>query len=138
MANEAIGLGAIVKVDDDKDTTFTTVGCIPEFTPPGNEREEVEMTCLEDTLEDWQAGIDKADEFEFMQIWDPLDTNHKIIDTLYAAKTSVPWQCILPFGTPVTGAFEGYVSKIKPEKVEKNQPIRRTVTVRRKTGITWS
>lgn len=137
-ADFAIGLGTLVKVDHDGDTSFDTISAIPELTPPGQEREEVDITVLEDTMEQMRAGIDRATTFEFMLRWDPTDTNHAIISTLYGSKAIVNWQIVLPFETPITGAFAGYVSAIRPEKVEKGQPIRCNVTVRRTGPVTWT
>lgn len=138
MADRQIGLGTIVKVDHDSDTTFTTVGCVKEATPPGQEREEADGTCFDDTVKQMLPGIETESEFPFMQVWDPTDTNHLIIDTLYASKAAVNWQIIYPFETPITEQFAGRVIGISPEKIDNGSVISRTVRVRRTGTISRS
>lgn len=138
MPEKAIGLGAVVKVDHDDDTSFTTIGCVQDLTPPGRERAEVDATCLDDTLEDIRLGIEKADDFVFMLLDDPAGTNYGILNTLFGSRAAVDWQVILPFATPRTGTFEGRVKSIKPNKVDKGQPISFAIAVKRSGGITWA
>lgn len=138
MADRQIGLGTIVKVDHDADTVYTTIGCIKEATPPAEEREEADGTCFEDTVKQMLTGIETESEFNFLQVWDPTDTNHLIIDTLYSSKTAVNWQLIYPFDTPITETFAGKVIGKSPEKIDNGSVISRTVRVRRTGTISRS
>lgn len=136
MADRQIGNGTLVKVDHDSDTNFTTVACVNQTTPPGQERAEADATCFEDTVEQMLTGIETASEFVFRQVWDPTDTNHLIIDTLYTSKAEVNWQLVLPFATPITMQFSGVVIGKSPEVIENSSVISRNVRIRRKGAIT--
>lgn len=139
MATRQIGLGTLVKVDDDDSGAgFTTVGEIVNVTPNGRTRELVDRTVLADTLATMAAGIEAHSEFSFMQFWHPGDTNHQLIDTLFGSKAEVLWQIIYPFSTPVTDQFDGFVSGYEPEEIGRDGIISRRVTVQRTGAITRS
>ena len=136
MATKQVGLGALVKVDDDGDASFTTVGLTRSITPPPRSRALVDGTALEDDLAVNEAGIEEASELSFTQFWHPGDTNHEIMDTLFGSKAKVDWQIVYPFATPVTDEFEGFVSALAPEQIEPGNIISRQVTVQRTGAIT--
>ena len=136
MADRQIANGTILKVDHDSDTVFTTIACGKEATPPGEERNEADGTCFEDTTEQMLPGIEAASVYTFLQVWDPTDTNHLIIDTLYTSKAIVNWQIIYPFATPITEQFAGRVIGKSPEKLDNASVISRTVRIRRTGAIT--
>jgi hypothetical protein len=138
MADRQIGLGTIVKVDHDADTTYTTIACAKEATPPNQVRVEVDATCFEDTVVQMLPGIEDESEFSFLQVWDPTDTNHLIIDALFTSKTAVNWQVIYPFATPITEIFAGRVVGLTPETISNDSVISRTVMVRRTGSISRS
>lgn len=142
MATKQVGLGTLVKVDDDDSgTVFTTVGEVVTVTPSGRERELVDDTALADTLATYSPmAIETFASFTFRQFAHYADTNHAIIDTLFAAATAtlrkVLWQLVYPYPTPVTDQFEGWVSNISPEEIARDGIISRTVTVQRTGAIT--
>lgn len=139
MADRILGLGTLVKVDHDADASYTTVGLIKETTPPPRMREAVDATVLEDTLEALEPGLESAGEFTFMQVWDPTDTNHTMIDTLFANKTKVNWRVEFAAASPaITGTFAGWVKGLGPEKTDTKSVVSRTVTVQRTGAITWA
>lgn len=137
MATKQIGLGTIVKVDeDDTGSTFTTCTVVMEVTPPKRSREKVDVTSLDDTLATYAPGIETHSEFKFKQFWHPTDTQHTSIDTLFGSKAQVIWNIVYPFASPITDQFEGWVSDIEPETITTNGTISRTVTIQRCTAIT--
>lgn len=136
MAEKTIALGTIVKCDSDDDDTFEVVGQIRSATPPGRTRERVAEDDLSDTLRTEAMGIEQASDFEFMQLWEPGDTEHEKMDTLFGSKDIVSWQCIYPVSTPVTDEFTGQVAALEPEQLVANNLIGRKVTVHRKSAIT--
>jgi hypothetical protein len=136
MATSILGLGTVVSVDDDDSgTTFTAVTLVIDATPPGRERQEVDETHLTSTLEVAEMGIETASYFEFTQYWEPEDTVHAAIDTLFGSKTQVIWTIGYANST-TTDTFEGKVQMLGPEQITKEQKVKRKVKIRRLTAIT--
>jgi hypothetical protein len=139
MANKLLGLGTVLKVDENDDATgHTTVTLVMNITPPARERELIDGTSLSDTLATYEAGIEQHSEFTFTQFWEPGDSQHESIDTLFGSKTAVEWQIVYTNGTPETDEFEGFVSRLGPQTIEVNNLVMREVTVQRKTAIARS
>jgi hypothetical protein len=136
MATPMLGLGSVIKVDeDDSGATLTTVTLVIKATPPAREREMVDKTALADTLETSAGGVEKASSFMFTQYWEPEDTQHASIDTLFDSKNQVLWNIVYA-NTSTTDSFEGIVEKLEPTELVNNQHNQRNVTVRRQTAIT--
>lgn len=136
MANKLLGLGTVVKVDENDDgNSHTTVTLVLNATPPGRERELIDGTSLGDTLATYEAGIEMHSEFTFTQFWEPEDTVHASLDTLFGAKTVVEWQVVYS-NTSTTDEFEGFVSRLAPQTIETNNLVMREVTVQRTSAIT--
>lgn len=137
MATKQIGLGTLVKVDeDDSGSVFTTCTIVMDATPPARKRARIGQTSLDDTLETFAPGIESASEFQFTQYWHPTDTQHASIDTLFGAKTIVLWQIVYPFAAPITDQFEGWVSDLEPQQISVDGMIMRRVTIQRTSAIT--
>ena len=131
------GLGTILKIDADGTGAFTVIDCVMNINPMAREREEIDGTCLEDTLEAMAAGIEKATEFTFKEIWSVTDHASDLVTTAFAAGTPYFWEILFPTTSPIAQKFSGFVSKISPETVEKGAYVTRMVTVRRTTAITY-
>jgi hypothetical protein len=137
MATKQIGLGTIVKVDDDDSgSTFTTVTVLVDATPPPRNRVRVDVTALDDTLATDEMGIEDKSDFVFTQYWHPGDTNHQIVDTLFGSKAEVLWQVVYPFTVAVTDQFNGKVAGLVPSQITTNGTIQRQVTIHRTGAIT--
>lgn len=137
MATKQIGLGTLVKVDENDDgTSHTTLTIVMDATPPPRTRVRVDQVSLDDLLATDAPGIEDKSDFVFNQYWHPGDTVHQHVDTLFGAKTIVEWQCVYPFGTPVTDEFEGWVAAMEPSTITHNGIISRRVTVHRTSAIT--
>lgn len=136
MATAMLGLGTVVKVDENDDgNSHTVVTLVVSATPPGREYELVDQSTLADTLATYLPGMEMHSEFTFTQYWEPEDTQHASIDTLFEAKTVVEWQIVYS-NTSTTDEFEGFVSKLSPQTIEKNNIVSREVTVQRRSAIT--
>ena len=137
MANKLLGLGTVIKVDENGDgDAHTTVTLVVNATPPARERELIDGTALADSLATYEAGIEMHSEFTFTQFWEPGDTQHESIDTLFGNKNVVQWQ-ILYTSTPAkTHTFTGFVSRLAPNTIEVNGLLMREATVQRKSAIT--
>lgn len=136
MTAKHIGLGSAVYVDHDDDATFTLIAQTNQVKPPPRERELVDATVLSDTLEVPEAGIEKQSEFECVQVWEPGDTNHEIIDTLFGSKAKRDWRIVYPASVGKQDTFEGFVSKLGPEQITTKDAIKRSFTVVRTGAIT--
>ena len=137
MADRQIGLGTLVKVDENDDgSSHTTCTLVMSVNPPGRAYENVDVSAIDDTLMTYVPGQEQHSEFTFRQQWDPGDTQHESIDTLFGAKTVVEWQVVYCGTGVATDEFEGYVSALSPEQITANAKIERTVTIQRKGAIT--
>lgn len=136
MATPILGLGTVVKVDENDDgNSHTAVTLVINATPPPREYQPVDKTALIDTLETSTPGVEMASDFTFTQYWEPEDTQHASIDTLFGAKTVVEWQVVYA-NTSTTDEFEGYVLKMEPQPINNGVHVQRTVTIRRVSAIT--
>lgn len=135
MATKKVALGSLVKVAE-TGSAFTTIGLTRTITPPARIRAKVDGTVLADTLATNEPGIEEHSEFEVLQFWEPGDTNHEIIDTLFGSSAKVDWQVVYPFDTPVTDEFEGWVSDMEPEPLEVGNIIGRMFKIQRTGAIT--
>ena len=137
MADKQIGLGTLVKVDEDANGSgHTTVTLVMSTTPPGRSRENVDITAIDDTLMTYAPGQEQHSQFVFRQMWDPLDTVHEHMDTLFGSKAIVEWQVVYCGSGVATDEFEGYVSNLEPQEITANGRIERTVTIQRRGAIT--
>lgn len=133
------GYGTLVKVDEDNSGSgFTTVGYIREVNPPDLEHNTIDGTTLEDTIDQVDAGIQKANEFTFTMIEIINSVNHTIPYTLFTSKTKVLWQVVYPQGTVVTDQFRGWVKKIGKSVKGPNEYWMTQVTVQQTTTIARS
>lgn len=130
MATPYIGLGMLNSVD------AKSIALVVNSQPPARERELVDVTALDSTLQVYLPGIEKHSEYQFDILRDPDDTNQTSLYTLFGAKTTV--SCILTFtdATPSTWTFNGFVSKIEFMQVEHNRPLMWRVTIQRNGAIT--
>lgn len=136
MASRYIGLGTVFNVDeDDSGSTFTAITLVITGTPPPRTRELIDGTALSDTLATYEAGIEQHSQYVFTQFWEPEDTVHASLDTLFGAKTQVIFTINYTTGN-TTDSFEGFVSGLEPQPIVHNGIYQRQVTIQRKTAIT--
>lgn len=135
MASKYLGLGTIFKVDeDDSGSTFTTITLCVDGTPPARKRVRIDGTTLDATLSTYELGMEDFSEFTFTQLWDPIDTQHASIDTLFGSKAVVIWT--ITYTSTEVDSFEGYVSALEPSPLTKDSLNARKVTVQRKSANT--
>ena len=132
-----LGLGTLVKVDDDDSgATYTTLVLMTDVTPPPRTRVRIDQTALEDTLSIDGAGIEDKSDFKFVHFYDPGATNDTIVETLFAAKTEVLWQIV--YADAGTATFNGVVMEIVPQSITSDKYVMREVTVHRTGAITYA
>jgi hypothetical protein len=135
MAGKYLGLGTVLKVDENDDGLLhTAITLAVDATPPARKRVRIDGTTLDATLSTYELGMEDFSEFSFNHLWDPLDAQHVSFDTLFVAKTVVEYQIVYTSGE--TDEFEGYVSALEPATITKDGLLSRKVTVQRKSDIT--
>lgn len=130
------GLGSKVYCDPAGGTTYVAQGLTRSLRPPPRTRAKIDRTALEDALATNEPGIEEHSEFAFMQLWDPNDSNHEIMDTLFGSKAEAAWK--VEYSSGVTDEFDGWVSDVSPETIEIAGMIGREVKVQRTSAITRS
>lgn len=130
MATPYIGLGVINNVN------ATVLALIVNSSPPKRERELVDVTALDSTLQIYLPGIEKHSMYELSLLRDPDDANQTGLYTLFGSKATVA--CIITFTdtTPATWTFTGFVSSIEPEQIDHNKPLMWKVVIQRNGAIT--
>ena len=136
MADKQVALGTILKTDSTQGGTFVEMTIVESITPSPRERETVEGKTLGDTLDVPLMGIEGPSVMEFAQHWEPGDTEHEKLDTLFDSKDEFDVQIVTPHATPVTDEFSGKVLRLAPETLETSGAYRRTVAIQRTTDIT--
>ena len=86
----------------------STVGCVRSFSVPAGTVKEVDVTCLDSTIETYQAStLQEAQEFTFTIILDPA------VNSLEAG-TAGSWEIEFPLDDPAsttnaTWSFDGFI-----------------------------
>lgn len=133
-----MGNGAIIKVDAAGNNNFITVGAVQNFTLPPEDFAEGDATCFEDAIEQMLPGIELAGEFTFNTLFDPVSDSGAALRTLRASKATRSWQVVLPYATPRTAAFTGYIKSFTPSSIDPKSTVATQCTVRRKSTIVWT
>ena len=130
MPTPVIGLGTIVVVDS------KTIDLIVNAKPPMRDRELVDITTLDATLQTYLPGIEKHSEFTFRLFRDPDDTDQTSLETLFGSKAVKTITITYTDSTPTVQTFSGFVSKVEPSQIEHNQPNAWDVTIQRTSAFT--
>lgn len=137
MAVKQIALGSILKTDHNSDATFESMTLVRQVTPPPRTRKKVsDSNALGDTLETPELGIEAESEMEFVQFWQPGDSEHEKLDTLFGSKATFAVQLVTTHGTPVTDEFTAKVVSLEPEPWTVDGLYGRKVTLQRRSAIT--
>lgn len=139
MATRRLGLGTVISVDKDNDSGNDTISLVINAKPPTREREQIDNTTLEDTLQTNDPGIEKHSQYSFRIKVDKADAVHAaILTTLFDNKTTTTWVIVFTDGTNETWTFDGWIQKLEHQPVEYNKHNELEVTVDRTTAITVS
>jgi hypothetical protein len=132
-----LGHKNVVKVDG------TIIACLRNFTPPEKARDETDVTCLGDGIEEFldsdppKAGILKLD-----LVWEPGSVNSELLDTLFDAAEAddrdavytIEWRAFRATAFKID-TFSGRILKLTPAQVESKQVHSRQVEIRQTTPI---
>lgn len=131
-----LGLGTILRVDADANSTYETITLVLSAKPPGREREEVDDTTLDSTLQTNSMGIEKHSHYTFRIKDDGTDAVVVSLNTLFGSRAKVNWRIVWTYATSNTWTFEGVVQKLDYQTIEHNKHYELEVTVHRTGGIT--
>jgi hypothetical protein len=136
MPRKRLGHKAVIKLDG------TAIGCVRGFTPPEKARDEVDVTCFGESLQEFvDADPPNVGMLKLDVVWEPGDTNSELIDTLFddtdpdnrEGAFTIEWAMFTPL---VTDTFSGRILKITPVEVKQKDLIARTLEIRLTTPIT--
>lgn len=134
----------------DPDTEeLLTIACTLQLDGLGAPAEQLDATCLEDTVRQFEQGLKSAGTFTFGLNFDPQVASHRRLKELYDDGTVVPWAIGLSgdtaaptvdsggtFDFPTTRdffRFNGYVSDV-PISIQGNAFVNSTISVQMSGG----
>lgn len=132
-----LGHKNVVKVDG------TVVACLRKFTPPEKARDEVEVTCIGDGIQEFlDADPQNAGMLKLDLVWEPGAVNSELLDTLIDAADaadrdavfSIEWKAFVATGYKID-TFSGRILKLTPAEVESKTLMSRTAEIRLTTAI---
>ena len=134
MGKKATGCGTILSLDESGGTTYTPVSNIANVTPPSpGERTQVSAPELDTCIDDPELGMKGPRTFAFTQYWEPGDTDHERLDTMYDANTMGGWQIEYPHGpygvSQPKQTFNGKVQSIGNTQTGPNDTFQRDVVI---------
>lgn len=129
MATKLLGLGTALTCN------AATVTLVVDATPSARKRVNIDGSVLSDTLATYEAGIEDFSEYMFTQLWEPGDSDQEAIETLFNNKTEVAFTIVYSDATTTTETFNGIVSDLEPQPIQKDNLLSRKVTVQRTGAI---
>lgn len=132
--------GTFVKLDG------TAYGRVETVNPPAWEYSTVEAPELnpqDDTgaalaFDPVELGDQIPGEFSFVHYWEPTHADGTLLETKFAAKTTIVVTLTTPHSTAQNITFSGKVKKLGPQQMTKLGYFKREVTMIRTTAITVS
>ena len=119
--------------------TPTTIGQVRVITPPTISREDVDATTLDDGVMYFlPSDPEDPGELSCELLWTPGETNDELIDTDFNARTIASWRITYPTVINRTATFSAWVKSIAPAPLESRETVKRIVTFRLTTAITWA
>jgi hypothetical protein len=125
MATKLLGLGTTGTVN------AAALTLLIDATPPARKRVLIDGSGLADTLATYEAGIEDFSEYMFTQYWEPGDAAHEAIDTLFGSKAEVAITLVYTDTGTTTDTFNGIVSDLEPQPIQKDNLLMRKVTIQR-------
>lgn len=119
-------------------TTYVSIGCLKAATPPPEERETTDASCLGQTDPILQVGAKQPVEFEFTAAWDPGDTEHTNLQTIFDNKCNANWRLQNSDFTSSTGTFTGRIIALSPQPINRGDIVTRQIRVAMSSTITWA
>lgn len=111
----------------------TAIGAVKKFKPPELKREKVNVTTLDDNIEDYldSEPIDMG-EFSLEVYWQPNEAGNEAFETLIknatAASRVATFVIEYPFTPAITDTFSGRILTLSPNDIVSKEGISRTIT----------
>lgn len=134
---------------DPETEELLTIVCALSIDGLGAPAEQIDVTCLESDVREFEQGLKAAGTLTFELNFDPQLASHRRLKELYDAGTVVPWAIGLrgstavptvdsggTFDLPTTRdwfRFDGYVSDV-PISIAQNTTVRSTISVQMSGG----
>jgi hypothetical protein len=129
MAVKNLGLGTVITCN------AVEITLIVDATPPAKKRALIDGSVLADTLATYEPGIEEHSEYIFTHLWEPGDTVHEGLDTLFGSKATIAFTIAYADTGVTTETFNGKVSDLEPQPITKDGLLSRKVTVQRVGAI---
>lgn len=125
MASKNLGLGTVTTVN------AVSMTLVLDITPPGNKRVLIDGSTLSDTLATYEAGAEDFSEYMFNHFWEPGDSVHEGVETLFNNKTEVTCTIVYADTGATVETFTGVVSDLESATITKDGLLSRKTTVQR-------
>ncbi len=134
-------------IDPDTDALITII-CALSIDGLGAPAEQIDVTCLESTVREYEQGLKSAGSLTFELNFDPQLAEHRRLKELYDDGSVLPWAIGLQGSTSaptvVAGefdlptdrdffTFDGYVSDV-PISIQQNTTVKSTIAVQMSGG----
>lgn len=135
MAERKTGHGVIFKIDDDNNSTYTTVAQVQSINGANvNESEEVDATVLTDPISPYMipATVNTYPPVTIVLAWDPSESTHVTLSTLKTNRTSFGAQVVFAnFSTTKTWqCLTGFLVSVTPGEVTSRGLMTATIVYR--------
>lgn len=139
MARGIFGNGVTLEVDENDDSTFTTVGEVLSINPPGQEFEPVDFTVIGDTVQKMvPSPTMNAPAWDFTVLMDRTEAEQPAIDAVIGSATFHSWRITYPWATADQVDFEACVVAVEYGEVTNDGRIEATYRLINNTVNTWS
>ena len=119
-----VGATAVLSVDPAGGASFSQVLGVIVNKLPAQRKENVDVTAIDDTTGDSRQGIEEPGEFSFDIFWDPDDTVHGSLQTLYGSGDSAAWKLVLTDGSStLTITWSGHLVELDRQPVNKSSGL---------------
>lgn len=133
MAEKKHGHGAVFKIDDDNNGSYTTVAQIVSVKLGGTTVGETDATTLDDLLVYYaQHTINEYPPMTIVIVWDPNTSTHATLRTVSEARTSFGVQLVFSnlTTTKTWQCSTGFLLNFEPDEVASKSLMRATLTYR--------
>lgn len=113
MSSAAIlGLGTLFQRSTDG-TTYTTIAEVGDIGDFGGDRDKVDATTQDSTIEEFTAGINKYGDVSFPIKWIPTNATQSVLESDQTTGTTRYWRIVANDAVKSWRAFQGFVVSFK-------------------------
>jgi len=121
MANKNASLGLQIKRGNGANPeVFTALAAVDNISGPGLSMSPIDVTTLDDTWDEFVAGIRSGGDFTMTLQFEPDDTGHQALLGDFTAGTLRNFELVFPNTGNTLWAFSAYVTKYAPKGAVKS------------------